>query len=378
MSSRYFATLLAVVLAVMLFLPQNSHSQIVQATGNSDEAASQLIYWYDAEWGPQAATAQVTNTNDTTGVWIHVQIFRSFDPDGAAGPTPATICDERNFVDFLTPNDTHLYNWSFDNFFKNIGETEAAAGEATSIDLDGTKGFAVITPVVSESDFTAISFQHLIGTAGVSRRGEAFTDQAQAFRVNAMGRSAVDFTTGEVVDDGTPLDGTTNGFVVLQPEELIFDFSLSDDVNTEAFIVGMSFIDVYGPAGLQGYTVAPGSTNWQTFIFDWKEDPTSCGVRTNGCYFSIGLNDEVGDAENADTSAEGPGTYIDDELLCAGSDLPEFQDGQLGADRTVGWTRIFVSGYESLENQIGFVGFIDSGDGVVGEPAGASWMSTNR
>jgi len=361
MSSRYFVTLLAIAFSLMLFLPAKSYSQVVQATGNSDEASSQLIYWYDTIYGPQAATAQVTNTNDTTGVWIHVQIFRSFDTDTTPGNGNEVICDERDFFDFLTPNDTHLYNWSFDNFPKNIGEVEGTPGESTSIDLTLTKGFVIITPVVSDVDATAISFQHLIGTAGVSARGGQ-TVAGSAFRVNAMGRAAVDFTTGDVVADGTPLDGTTNGFVVLQPSELIFDFALRNG-SSPSFISGISFVDNYGPAGLLGYSVTPGSTNWQSFIFDFKESPTSCGTRTNGCFFSIGLNDDIADAN----------TTLDDTVLCSGSSLPEFQSGQLGST-SVGWTRIFVSGYDGLENQIGFVGYLDTDF----QTGGASWMSTNR
>jgi len=372
------------VLSLLFVMPTKSYSQIVQATGNSNEASSQLIYWYDTDYGPQAATARVTNTNDTTGVWIHVQVFRSYDNDGSVGGSK-TICDERDFVDFLTPNDTHLYNWSDAFFPKNIGETEGTSGESTSIDLvdQRTKGFVVITPVVSDVDFTAISFQHLTGTAGVSGTGgRGGATDFTAMRVNAMGRAAVDFTTGNVVPDGTPLDGITNGFVVLQPSELIFDFALRNGIDlplSYTFIVGITFVDNYGPEGLQGYTVTPGSTNWQTFIFDWKEDPTSCGTRTDNCFFSIGLNDDIADAD-----AAGSNPYaLDDSLLCAGSSLPDFQAGQLGGTPgsdgiSVGWTRIFVSDYDSLENQIGFVGFFDRDPNTDYRSAAASWMSTNR
>ena len=107
-----------------------------------------------------------------------MQIFRSFDP---ADPGPPVHCDERDFFDFLTPNDTHVYDFRTPMFPKNEGETAATTGEATTIDLAGSfVGFVIVTPVVSEADASAISFQHLIGA----------TRSDQSFKLNAMGRDA--------------------------------------------------------------------------------------------------------------------------------------------------------------------------------------------
>ena len=213
---------------VFLFLlTTSSNSQIIKPTGTSTEASSQLIYFYDeVDNGDTIRNfelyTQVTNTNDTQGVWIHVQIFRSFDPADNDDSSDVVICDERNFVDFLTPNDTHIYALNIANFVKNIGETGATPGELTTIDVGEnilTKGFLIITPVVSESDLTAISFQHMVGSI--------FGASGSELMENAMGRDAVDFTTGEIVSDNTPLDGNTSGFVLLQPSELLFDFYYS-------------------------------------------------------------------------------------------------------------------------------------------------------
>ncbi len=185
-----------------------------------------------------------------------MQIFRSFDAgdDSPVSDGDEVVCDERNLVDLLTLNDTHVYDLRDANFTKNIGEAEDVSGESTSIDADDTKGFVIITPVVSESDFTAISFQHLIG----STRDDGGSIE---YGINAMGRDAVDFTTGEIVADGTPLDVETSGFQVLRPEELLFDFSASvsaDGTGGRADVIGIAFQDEYGPSGLLGYKVVPG------------------------------------------------------------------------------------------------------------------------
>lgn len=341
---KYFRTIILIILA--LFIANQAYAQITTPSGISSRSSSQLIYWYDLDFADRASTVQVTNTNDNNGVWIHVQIFRN----GANG----LVCDERNFVDFLTPNDTHLYSLGQDEFPKNTGEAEGQQGESTTIDLDDpvTKGFVIITPVVSESDFTAISFQHLIGHFGLS-------NGTNAFRINAMGRDAVNYSTGEIVPDNTPLDGTSNGFINLQPEELVFNNQ--GFVGNSAFIVGINFIDNYGDSGLLGYNIEPGSTTWNSFIFDWKEDPTSCGVKPDECFFSIGLNDDIVDAN----------TLIDDDVLCSGtsfSDIP-FQGGVYGPI-VLGWTRIFVSEYDDNENQLGLVGALS------GDQGGAKWMYT--
>lgn len=341
----------------LLFIPlNNASSQIIRATGNAVEASSQIIYYYDGTIDlSEVSLLQITNTNDTSSVWIHVQLFRSYDPDNDAfteGNIPPVFCEERNFVDFLTPNDTHLYELEADGFIKNIGETEVDPGESTSItNTDGTKGFVVITPVVSESDLSAISFQHLFGS----------THNEDDFTINAMGRDAVDLSNGEVLPDNTVLDGTTGGFVLLQPQELIFDFETDEEMD----VVGIAFSDVYGPPGLLGYTVEPADATWTSFIFDFKEDPTSCGTRPVNCFLTLGLNDDI-QHFNPEFN-ESPTVPLPDVLLCGGANSPDYPDSAGSIDFT-GWTRIFVSGLSDLENLLGFV-YDD-------EKQGASWMFT--
>jgi len=361
-SKNYLIFVSAILLSVLL-IPLSVYSQIVRPTGTSSKASSQLIYVYDSfdEDNPDlenASAIQVTNTNDTEGVWIHVQVFRNFDPDVSFtadggfvnGPEQPVICDERDFIDFLTPNDTHAYN-IFDDpelLYKNEGESETQQGEQVNIDLLGTKGFIVITPIVSESDLTAISFQYLTGN---------FYIDDFIINSNAMGRDAVDFTTGETLPDGSPLDGETGGFVVLQPDEFLTDFSTTSDVETQTTtvqLVAIVFQDIYGPPGLLGYVVAPASTQWNSFIFDFKEDPTSCGIKTIECFDDFGLNQTFTQFN----------PLLGDDLLCGSTSTPPhpFTGG-------FGWVRIFVSGLDNFVNHLAFFGKPD-------DFIGGKWMFT--
>lgn len=345
MRVHYLTSSIILFLAVLVLLPIESRSQTIRATGDVTEASTQLIYYYNEDLLEDNVCndIQVTNTNDTQPVWVHVQIFRSFDPDGPEGPIPPTICDERDFVDLLTPNDTHVYVLDEPNFAKNIGEAEGMPGESTSINLVDpvpTRGFVVITPVVSESDFSAISFPHLIGTTNtipIEQIGAIV-----GYRFNAMGRNAVDFASGENLPDNTVLDGITNGFEWIQPGELVFNYQGLPFAVCN-IVAGFTFFDEYGPPGLLGYEVLPGDSTWTTFKFDFKEDPTSCGTRQISCFTSTGLDDDnlhhdFNFAPETDTLCSGTSTSFQPEL-----DATVFG---------VGWFRIFVDGLEDYENQV--------------------------
>ncbi len=204
----------------------------------------------------------------------------------------------------------------------------------------------LITPVVSDADLTAISFQHLIGY-----RAENLT------RLNAMGRDAVDFATGDVLPDNTPLDGITNSLVVLQPDELVFDI-VADGSSSDHEVVGIFFIDSYGPAGLLGYTASSGDVTWTSFILDFKEDPTSCENFNVGCYSNIGINESQFDQED--------GSFLD-ALLCSGTTVP---DDPVSYGDPVAWVRIFVSGLDEFENHLGYLENEDIET--------SRWMYTNK
>ena len=129
-----------------------------------------------------------------------------------------------------------------------------------------------------------------------------------------MGRDAVDLGTGQPAADGTVLDGVSNGFVLLQPDENLVDFGV---VSKEVDIVGIAFTDAYGPAGLLGYNITPGAVTWTPFVFDFLENPTSCGASQIECFGTFGLND---DFSQFNEELNDPGV---EALLCAGTTTPD-------------------------------------------------------
>ena len=64
----------------------------------TDNGSDVLIGFFDLR--ERETYIQITNSNtDPTGNNIHIQIFNV-----------ANLCNENNFFDFYTPNDTHVYN----------------------------------------------------------------------------------------------------------------------------------------------------------------------------------------------------------------------------------------------------------------------------
>ena len=89
--------IITIFFATSLF-SSSSYSQIIAPSGTASEA-SQLIFYYDN--ADSSSFIQVGNDDNTESVWIHVQVFRSFDPSDDP-PAAPVLCEERNFVDFLS------------------------------------------------------------------------------------------------------------------------------------------------------------------------------------------------------------------------------------------------------------------------------------
>ena len=353
----------ALVLVFSLIFAYSSNAQIPVPSGKLDEAASQLVFWYDngcnddlpfdsCDQDRQAAI-QVTNTNSSEGVWVHVQVYRSF--QAAAGPPRIiTRCAELNFVDFYTPRDTHTYVMN-QMCFNNSG-----ASCNTALSVPRTKGFVLLTPIRAESDNRPIAWQHMIGSTYV-----ADSENDSAFRVNAMGRDAVNFSNNSVVADGTELDGTTTGFVVIQPTELFFN-TASGSGNADVVLI--SFIDQYNDDETLGYRAVAGETNISPFIHDSVETRISCTPFINTCFNNFGLIDPnlAGDDVPQLNDNIDPGTPICDGVSVVNDPIL--------TDSLVSWTRLPISGYDQLENQFGVIVYHDEapGDSV----GGADWMNS--
>ncbi|MCH8028826.1 MAG: hypothetical protein IH874_02710 [Candidatus Dadabacteria bacterium] len=334
---------LGLSLAAVLTLMLTAGAQVIAPTGATNRPSSQLVFFYDFDTTNDRGTAiQITNTSVSTPVNIHVQIFQSSNTS-PGNPLTAVLCAESNFNDLLTPRDTHVY---FFNDEMDLERNDPSNPGPVGISVIDTKGFVVITPIDAPGSRNAIAFQHLFGDS--TMRDESLN--GFSYRIPAMGRDAVSFSTAAVLPDGTVLDGVSNGYVLLQPEILKTIFFDSGQV-TLGDLVSIAFRDNYeGVFG--GYAAEPGDAVWTPLIFDEDENPVSCSPVPQNCFFDIGLNGNIGQANN----------LLGNQVLCPG-----------GTD--FGWIKIAVSGLEGLENEMGlwgwgFVEFLKDPISI----AGGDWM----
>ena len=303
-------------------------SQVVPV-GKTEEQASQLIFWYDAAFNQfdfRVPLIQVTNAGNV-GVDIHVQIFAS---------DASVTCREFDFDDFLTPNDTHIYE-----LFEIIKNSD---GSFVPINIINTKGFVVITPINNKFDRDAISFQHLFGNSLIFDINQVFE-----YGLNAQGRDAVNLTTGNVAPDGTVLNGVASGYVLIQPDVLKFNFAGitgPDPIPNFADIVSIAFLDNYdGPFG--GYAAEPADATLTPFIFDTDENQVSCDDVAQDCFFDYGLNEDIGAANPLVNGGA---------VLCPGT---------FGIE---GWVKMAVTLGSEDTNELGLAGF------QIFQFGGADWM----
>ncbi|MGI9533340.1 MAG: hypothetical protein ACR2NW_00170, partial [Thermodesulfobacteriota bacterium] len=267
--------ILTLIFSVFLIAEQFAQAQPpVNPVGVTSRPSSQLILPFLNPTGNQSVV-QVTNTSTSAATAIHVQIIRS-QGDLATG----VRCEDRDFTDTLTPLDTHTYDLSL--LFRNID------GISTGISADGFEGFVVITPIASETDLTALSFQNLIGTSFIDL---LFADGDDLFLIEAMGRDAINLATGAILPNGTVLDGTTNGFVILQPEEITFDTALDSGGDLSA-LISIGIVDTYLPGPAPGYVTEGANYTLRYFFYDVDETINSCSTRDIFCYDHRNINDD--------------------------------------------------------------------------------------
>lgn len=355
-SALHFGILLA---ALMLALPAFTHAaDHIAPHGVTNFGASQLVVWYDESQriGPEDAFGgndedgdnfeswsylQVTNGSTDTAVNIHVQIFAD-DVDDSADR-----CREHNFTDTLTPTDTVIYVISsLDRDGLSASDPGGDnAGNPIAINVDETRGFILVTAVNQNTlPRQAISHNHLFGTLNMyscQRDCDESQDEIEfAHGFNAMGRQAVDFTTGLHTPDGMLLDGITNGLRLLQPGFFFFSFNEEHVDPEQASVVSIAFSDTYSDPNGE-YRAEPATAVWDPLMFDQFENGTSCQQHTQFCYQNIGLNDDW------DLYVDDDGGYSDIRLCPAVS---------LGGQDSSGWVDIAVSGLSGLDNNLGLTG----------------------
>ncbi|MGI9533820.1 MAG: hypothetical protein ACR2NW_02620 [Thermodesulfobacteriota bacterium] len=359
--------LVSFLLAVSFLYSFSTVSEAQVPNGVTDRVSSQLLYAYDQDGtaagggasgngsvGADGTTnernswVQVSNTSATEQVWIHVQILRS--------SGPLNVCEESDFVDLLTPRDTHMYN------LQQIRRNEAGAAVLPAdpgIDnaVEDTKGFVFITPIVGQNDRRAISFQQLIGNVVILDNARDF-----AYGVNAYGRDAVNLATGAILPNGNMLDGVGTGFQTILPSQFSFEIASQDDPSV-ADVVIISFDDTYGAGPFDGYEPVAGSSTIDPFIVGADEDAISCTDFVLGCYHDLGINNAGLPYANGLINANGVTPPFN---LCGGEDpfdiivSPEFTQ--------VGW--VFTPVLTASQNVISFFGHMLSATEFEG---GAVW-----
>ncbi|MGI9534288.1 MAG: hypothetical protein ACR2NW_05015 [Thermodesulfobacteriota bacterium] len=349
--SRVIISLLLAVLFVYSF---STVTEAQVPNGVTDRVSSQLLIPYDRDTvsvGSDGVTndrnsfVQVSNTSATEQVWIHVQVIRS--------SGPLNVCEESNFVDLLTPRDTHVYNMEI------IRRNEAGAAilpldPGIDAAVDDTKGFVFITPIVGQNDRRAISFQQLIGNGVIFDVARNFS-----YRVNALGRDAVNLATGAILPNGNMLDGVGTGFQTILPSQFSFEVAIDDDPNVaDVFII--SFDDTYGAGPFDGYEPVAGSSSIDPFIVGADEDAISCTDFALGCFVDLGVNDADLPYANGLINDDGVTPPFN---LCGG----EAPFDPAGSFNLIGW--VFTPVLTASQNVISFFG-VEFDDNVAG---GAVW-----
>ena len=153
------------VLAVLLVLPmQATVSFAGQATviDQTDTGANRLVYFFDTR--DRDTFIQVTNTS-TEKINIHVQVYD-------AGSL-FTECEECNFPDMLTANDTHVYD--VENMMTNSAGPKLPPSEEVCTEIGpDTYGFVVISVTNPEvASHALIGMFRVIDAAGYEYRANA-------------------------------------------------------------------------------------------------------------------------------------------------------------------------------------------------------------
>ncbi len=230
------------VLAFLLVTPIKSWGGAPFALSvNTDTADMQLFSFWDLR--DRESFVQVTNTGSAP-VTVHVQIFNAGDG-----------CDEVDFYDDYTPQDTHVYN---------LRALTRNNGTPLNISIpDNGYGLMVVT-VVTGVGGISINDPVLIGNFRV------IDDSGYEYRTNSA---------GYLESSGSGNDVYTINFNNLNGA------NASDVVGVLVTQVGPGFIEV----------VAQGTgVTFDANIFDADENVISCGnftFRCNSSQFDVGIND---------------------------------------------------------------------------------------
>ncbi|NIP31312.1 MAG: hypothetical protein GTO02_16885, partial [Candidatus Dadabacteria bacterium] len=243
------------ILVSLLFiaLPTELFARSGTIIPQKDVDPAQLSAYYDLR--NRSSYIQITNTTAQTRT-IHVQIFQH-----------DRSCDELNFFDELTANDTVVYN--LDNIIKNDGSV-------APINLaDDSSGYVVVSDVNFERS-------SLIGNFRI------VDDEGYEYRANMAGAQL----------SGSVVTNLSSGDV------FIANFNTADGANY-ADLVGYAYDDGNSTT-VTNYD--PG-VSFDIFVFDLNEEPLSCDTRVFACggIMNYGINEDYPASRGNDLLCPGGG-----------------------------------------------------------------------
>ena len=258
----------------------------------SSERHNQLSAYYDLR--ARQTHIQITNVG-LNSVNIHVQIFQH-----------DSNCDELNFFDELTPNDTVVYN--LDNLIKNDGS------EAPISLQEDSYGYVVIT----DSAFNGFG-----GVSGIVGNFRIIDETGYEYRSNMVTtpRSSpagdIDITTGNLIANFNTIDGSNWADVVGYAYE-----------GEQGFGSSVTNID-------EGFS-------FDIFVFDMDEEPLSCDRRNFACgnVMNYGINEDYPNSR-------------DQALLCPGGGLANPQGGFVSFENGA---NLDITNNDGSDVFVGFIG----------------------
>ncbi len=233
-----------------LFAPINSYSGSMGPTylnPETDNASFQLFYYWDLR--NRDSSFQVFNKG-TEMLRVHVQIFTA---NSAIHP-----CEEINFIDQFTPQDTHVYN------LRNITRNSGSPLSVGSLS-DGTFGFAVIT-ALGPTGFDTLTDPVLLGSFRI------IDESGYEYRANPVGVKPIGFTTETFAFNFASYPGQSFSDVVGIPV-------IWTGTNFRNPVGGSSIVAVFSPE-----------------ILDENEFVTSCSEAVFSCSatgMNLGINNSI-------------------------------------------------------------------------------------
>ena len=304
------------VLAVLLVLPMQAMAGFagnIPIIDQTDTGVNRLVAFWDTR--TRDSFIQVTNTSSEK-VTIHVQVWDV----GSA----FVECEECNFDDMLTANDTHVYD--VENMVTNaILPSMPSVPVCTEIE-PGTYGFMVISLAEGPS-FSLIGMFRIIDELGYE------------YRANAAGEDAI----ADIGFDNVVNFSSANG-------------------NNMSDLVGITYLDINQSTVFAhpGVFTTFGSIQDPIQIFDEGERDTSCSPTTFSC--AVGALDKG--IDNSLPNSKGQLNRV-----CATSTLSSNTSGWLDMPfNTFGCTAASGFGVDGTDCTeipwfVGFVG-LNNGDGT--------------